>query len=104
MSIVESFSANRDPDFILNLAFTDKLSSENFKNKKLLTKWLSDYEILLNSSTPINVSYSFSLQESDKSGEYNFSITKTLNGVSSNLPSMDKRSVSYTHLTLPTKA
>ena len=91
MSIVESFSANRDPDFILNLAFTDKLSSESFKNKKLLTKWLSDYEMLLNSTTPINVSYSFSLQESDKSGEYSFSITKTLNGVRSNLSSIDKR-------------
>ena len=91
LSIVESFSANRDPDFILNLAFTDKLSSENFKNKKLLTKWLSDYEILLNSTTPINVSYSFSLQESDKSGEYSFSITKILNGVRSNLSSIDKR-------------
>ena len=52
---------------------------------------MSDYETLLNSTTPINVSYSFSLQESDKSGEYSFSITKTLNGVCSNLPSMDKR-------------
>ena len=70
---------------------SDKLSSENFKNKKLLTEWLSDYEILLNSNTPINVSYSFSLQESDKSGEYSFSITKILNGVRSNLSSIDKR-------------
>ena len=52
---------------------------------------MSDYEILLNSTTPINVSYSFSLQESDKSGEYSFSITKILNGVRSNLSSIDKR-------------
>ena len=91
MSIVESFSANRDPDFILNLAFTDKLSSEDFKDKKTLSNWLSGYEILLNSNTPVNISYSFSLQESDNSDEYSFSITKTLNGVRSNLSSIDKR-------------
>ena len=91
LSIVESFSANRDPDFILNLAFTDKLSSEDFKDKKTLSNWLSGYEILLNSNTPVNISYSFSLQESDNSDEYSFSITKTLNGVRSNLSSIDKR-------------
>ena len=88
---MESFSANRDPDFILNLAFTNKLSSDDFKNKKSLSKWLSDYEKLLNTNTPVNISYSFSLQESDKSGEFSFSIVKTLNGVRSNLSSIDKR-------------
>ncbi len=91
LSIVESFSANRDPDFILNLAFTNKLSSDDFKNKKTLSKWLSDYEKLLNTNTPVNVSYSFSLQESDKSDEFSFSIVKILNGVRSNLSPIDKR-------------
>ena len=88
---IDNLANNRDPDFILNLAFVDKLSSDDFKSHQTLSKWIIMYQKTLNMNTPVNVSYSLSVVGSENSSDRSISIIKTLNGVSSTLAPIDKR-------------
>ena len=90
-SLTDNISQNRDPSFVTNLAFAVELPSASFRSKSALKNWAANYENILNSNTPINVSYSLTIQNSDTNGEYRISISKTLNGVRSDLEPVGKR-------------
>ena len=90
-STIDQFSSKRDKLVLENLAFFDIVSTEDLKNSKKIEKWCASFNKFINNNTPININ--FNLSPSARPAEdktFNINISKTINGVSSQLDPLNK--------------
>ena len=90
-STIDQFSSKRDKLVLENLAFFDIVSTEDLKNSKKIEKWCASFNKFINNNTPININ--FDLSPSARPAEdktFNINISKTINGVSSQLDPLNK--------------
>lgn len=90
-SVIDQFSSRRDKLILENLAFFEMLVVDDLKNLKKIKSWCSSFKKFLNNNTPINIKFDLSpSKEPVDDKTYNINITKTINGVSTQLDPLNK--------------
>ena len=90
-SVINQFSSRRDKLILENLAFFEMLVVDDLKNLKRTKSWCSSFKKFINSNTAINIKFDLlPSKEPVDDKTYNINITKTINGVSTQLDPLNK--------------